>query len=99
MYGTPTMFVDLLAEVKKNNNLNIETLDMCVGAGAPFSKQLIEEIMHTFKLRRFCVSSIFLCVNYCNTHFPQFLGLFCASWIFTKKSTSGVLRLYFLAYY
>jgi acyl-CoA synthetase (AMP-forming)/AMP-acid ligase II len=84
MYGTPTMYVDVLTVAKKTNNLNTETLEMCVGSGAPFSKELIEEIQHTFKLRRFCVRSIFLCANYCNTHLPQFLGLFCATWIVTK---------------
>jgi acyl-CoA synthetase (AMP-forming)/AMP-acid ligase II len=79
MYGTPTMFVDVLTVAKKTNNLNTETLEMCVGGGALFSKELIEEIQHTFKLRRFCVRSIFLCVNYCNTHLLQFLELFCAT--------------------
>jgi len=64
MYGTPTMFVDVLTVAKKTNNLNTETLEICVGAGAPFSKELIEEIQHTFKLKRFCVRSIFLCTNY-----------------------------------
>jgi acyl-CoA synthetase (AMP-forming)/AMP-acid ligase II len=81
MYGTPTMFVDMLAVAKKINNLNTEPLEMCVGAGAPVSKELIEDLQHTFKLRRICVRNIFLCANYCNT---QFLGLFCASCSITK---------------
>jgi len=55
MYGTPTMFVDLLTVVKKTN-LNTETLETCVGAGAPVSKELIEESLRTFKLRKFCVA-------------------------------------------
>jgi acyl-CoA synthetase (AMP-forming)/AMP-acid ligase II len=71
MYGTPTMFVDLLTAAKKTNNLNTETLDMCVGGGAPLSKELIEDSLHTFKLRRFCVRSILLYAIYCNTHLPQ----------------------------
>jgi acyl-CoA synthetase (AMP-forming)/AMP-acid ligase II len=81
MYGTPTMFVDMLAIAKKTNNLNSETLEICVGAGALFSKELIEDLQDTFKLRRVCVRNIFLCANYYNT---QFLGLFCASWSITK---------------
>jgi acyl-CoA synthetase (AMP-forming)/AMP-acid ligase II len=84
MYGTPTMFVDLLTVAKKTNNLKTETLDMCVGAGAPFSRELIEESLQTFKLRRFCVRSIFLHASYHNTHLPKFLGLFCATWVITK---------------
>jgi len=73
------MFVDVLNVAKKTNNLNTETLEMCVGAGALFSKELIEEIQHTFKVRRCYVRSIFLCANYCNTNFLQFLGTFCAT--------------------
>jgi fatty-acyl-CoA synthase len=56
MYGTPTMFVDVLTVAKKINNLNMETLEIGVGAGAPISKELIEELQHTFKLKRFCVA-------------------------------------------
>jgi len=78
------MFVDTLSVAKKTNNLNTETLEMCVGAGALFSKELIEDLQHTFKLRRCYVRSIFLCANYCNTHLLQVLGLFCATWIITK---------------
>jgi acyl-CoA synthetase (AMP-forming)/AMP-acid ligase II len=58
VYGTPTMFVDLLSIAKKNKNVNIDTLDLIVGAGAVFSKELIEELLQTFKPRRFCVSRI-----------------------------------------
>jgi hypothetical protein len=50
------MFVDLLAAAKKTN-LNTETLEMGVGAGALFSKELIQELLQTFGLRRFCVSA------------------------------------------
>jgi acyl-CoA synthetase (AMP-forming)/AMP-acid ligase II len=50
------MFVDLLAAAKKSN-LNTDSLEMGVGAGALLSKELIEEILQTFGLRRFCVSS------------------------------------------
>jgi hypothetical protein len=78
------MFVDMLNVAKKTNNLNTETLEMCFGGGAPFSKELIEEIQHTFKLRRFCVRSIFLCENYCNAHMPQFWGLLFATRIIIK---------------
>ncbi|GFG40504.1 hypothetical protein Cfor_06516 [Coptotermes formosanus] len=56
MYGTPTMFVDVLAVAKKTNNFNTETLEMGLGAGALFSKELIEDLLQTFKLRRFCVA-------------------------------------------
>jgi acyl-CoA synthetase (AMP-forming)/AMP-acid ligase II len=72
MYGTPTMFVDVLAVAKKTNNLNTETLEMCFGAGALFSKELIMDLLKTFKLRRCCVRTIFLCANYFSTHVPQF---------------------------
>lgn len=51
------MFVDLLSSAKKTNNLNTDTLEMGVGAGALFSKELIQELLKTFKLKRFCVSS------------------------------------------
>jgi hypothetical protein len=51
------MFVDLLAAAKKTNNLNTDTLEIAVGAGALFSRELIEEVLETFRLRRFCVSS------------------------------------------
>jgi len=78
------MYVDVLTVAKKTKNLNMETLEMGVGAGALFSKELIEELQHTFKLKRFCVRSIFLCANYCNTHLPQFLGLFCSTWLIIK---------------
>jgi len=50
------MFVDMLAVAKKTNNLNSDTLEMGVGGGALFSKELIQELLQTFKLRRFCVS-------------------------------------------
>ncbi|KDR17707.1 Acyl-CoA synthetase family member 2, mitochondrial [Zootermopsis nevadensis] len=56
VYGTPTMFVDLLSSAKKTNNLNTDTLEMGVGAGALFSKELIQELLKTFKLKRFCVA-------------------------------------------
>jgi acyl-CoA synthetase (AMP-forming)/AMP-acid ligase II len=59
VYGTPTMFVDLLAIARKTKNLNTDTLDLGVGAGALFSKELIQELLQTLKLRRFCVSRIF----------------------------------------
>ncbi|XP_033609984.1 medium-chain acyl-CoA ligase ACSF2, mitochondrial isoform X2 [Cryptotermes secundus] len=55
VYGTPTMYVDLLAIAKKTKNLNTDTLDLGMGAGALFSKELIQDILQTFKLRRFCV--------------------------------------------
>jgi hypothetical protein len=92
------MFLDLLAVLKKTNNLNTETLDMCVGGGAPFSKELIEEVLHTFKLRRFCVRSIFVRINYYNAHLPQISADLCHMDYNKKKSTPGVLRLYLLAY-
>jgi acyl-CoA synthetase (AMP-forming)/AMP-acid ligase II len=72
MYGTPTMFVDVLAVAKKTNNFNTETLEMGLGAGALFSKELIEDLLQTFKLRRFCVRTIFLCANYFSIHVPKF---------------------------
>lgn len=53
------MFVDLLAIAKKTKNLNTDTLDLGMGAGALFSKELIQELLQTFKLRRFCVSRTF----------------------------------------
>jgi hypothetical protein len=53
------MFVDLLAVAKKTKNLNIDTLDLVVGAGALFSKELVQELLQTFKPRRFCVSRVF----------------------------------------
>jgi hypothetical protein len=59
MYGTPTMFVDVLTIAKKTNNLNTETLELGVGAGAFFSKALVQELMKTLKLQRFCVRENF----------------------------------------
>jgi hypothetical protein len=53
------MFVDLLAIAKKTKNFNTDTLDLGVGAGALFSKELVQELLQTFKLRRFCVSRLF----------------------------------------
>lgn len=53
------MFVDLLTVAKKTKNLNIDTLDLGLGAGALFSKELIQDLLQTFKFRRFCVSRIF----------------------------------------
>jgi hypothetical protein len=62
------MFVDLLAVAKKTKNLNMDTLDLGVGAGALFSKELIQDLLQTFNLRRFCVSRIFSEKNFtvCN---------------------------------
>ncbi|KAG8227344.1 hypothetical protein J437_LFUL003333 [Ladona fulva] len=60
LYGTPTMYVDVLEQYRKNGKEVLrsedgwEGLDLAVSGGAPCSEHLIRQLMENLNVRRMC---------------------------------------------
>lgn len=60
LYGTPTMYYDLVAAAKDVGYAPDEVeVDVAVNGGAHCSAQLFDILLDTFRLKRVCVSKMF----------------------------------------